>query len=137
MHPDPGCACAIEQDRIENHAPDGETAITEAAKCMRAREFAVQPRAVRRANAHAREFGCTGLLDCLERAHVGKYPGGFRAQVLCAGFVAGKPRSIYQQDGRSGSRQAPRCGRTRGTATDHDHVLLLWTRCHATARAMR
>src|SRR5262249_6758214 len=128
---------AVDENGVEHFTAHRNAAIAETAKAMRAREVAGDHRAVRRANANARERGGAGFLDRVERAHVGQNARRLRTQILGAGLRARKARAVDEQhiDTGFGERESDR--RTRGSTTDDENFGIVHPELYRTRDAAK
>ncbi len=123
-----GRSGSVEDYRIENDSPHGEAVVAEPAKSVIRCKLAIRGLSVRRAHPHARQMGGARALYLVEDIHIGENTRRLRAQVLGAGLVPRKLRSVEHEDIYACSRQ--RVGRARSgrtSANDYDLSVESWT----------
>jgi hypothetical protein len=113
---------AVEEEGVEDVAPNSEPAIAESAEAMMREEITKDTLAVWGPNNHATELRGPSVLNELERAHGVENARRLRAQVLRAWLVARKVSTIDEEDIDALASEKPRSRCPRWSTADDQYI---------------
>src|SRR5688572_4693096 len=115
-------ACPLQKEIVQYRSANCQPLIAVSAETVLSTELPMYCRAVRSVDAHSVQLRRTGFLDGRQCIHLGKYPRCLRAQVLGACLVAGKSRTIDDENIDAASSEKE-CGRgTCRTSADDNYL---------------